>query len=165
MPEPVDTPKEWLQQLGWMLTRRTFVSLDDGTIWHSDPDQDVGYELINSHLSSPAYVLYKVMAEAPTRRVELPSPDDWEGAENVVRADTRRWGPVPFSDPDGFWPRYLDEYQRRRAAGPAGVSRCRGRWPSGGRSRTYLTCLGRPIQDSGRGKAPQTRSSERGDFA
>ncbi|MCO5973079.1 SUKH-4 family immunity protein [Actinoallomurus soli] len=111
VPEPVDTPKGRLQQLGWMMTGRTFVNLNDGTVWHSDPDQAVDYELINSDLSSLAYVLYKVMAEAPTRREELPSPDDWEEAENIVRADTQRWDPVPFSDPDGFWSRYLDEYQ------------------------------------------------------
>ncbi|GLY78540.1 SUKH-4 family immunity protein [Actinoallomurus iriomotensis] len=111
VPQPVDTPKARLQQLGWMMTGRAFVSLDDGTIWHGDPDRDAGYELINSDLSSLAYVLYKVMAEAPTRRAELPSPDDWEQAENVVRADTQRWDPAPFSEADGLWSRYLDEYQ------------------------------------------------------
>ncbi|WP_161789676.1 SUKH-4 family immunity protein [Phaeacidiphilus oryzae] len=111
VPEPVDTPKGRLQQLGWMMGGRTFVSLDDGTIWRSAPDLGVDHELVNSDLSSLAYVLYKVMAEAPTRTEELPSPEDWEGAENLIREDTRRWDPVPFSDADGFWSRFLDEYQ------------------------------------------------------
>lgn len=108
-PEPVDTSHGRLQPLGKLYQADVFVSLDDGTIWVSDPDSEVEYELIHRDLSSLSYLVYKFAVERPGPE-ERPNPHDWADVEEIVREGMSRWDPLPFEGGAEFWESYLDSY-------------------------------------------------------
>ncbi|MFF4339580.1 SUKH-4 family immunity protein [Kitasatospora sp. NPDC001540] len=108
-PAPVDTPHGRLQPLGELYQADVFVHLGDGTIWVSDPDADVEYELVHRDLSSLSYLVYKIAAERPAPE-ERPTPNDWADVEEIVREDATAWDALPFRDGARFWAAYLDSY-------------------------------------------------------
>ncbi|GAA2805325.1 hypothetical protein GCM10010441_32690 [Kitasatospora paracochleata] len=105
----VDTPHGPLQQLGEVYQSLVYVHLGDGTVWISDPDSEVEYELVHRDLSSFAYLVYKIAAEKP-RPEEDPDPFDWADAEEIIREDTTAWDPLPFESGAHFWEMYLESY-------------------------------------------------------
>ncbi|MFE2322860.1 SUKH-4 family immunity protein [Streptomyces sp. NPDC059385] len=108
-PEPVETPHGRLQPLGKLYQADVFVRLDDGTIWVSDPDSEIEYELIHRDISSLGYLVYKLAVEKPDPD-ERPTPYDWADVEEIVREGMSRWDPLPFESGAEFWESYLDSY-------------------------------------------------------
>lgn len=107
--DPVDTPNGRLQPLGRLYQADVFVSLDDGTVWVSDPDSEIAYELIHRDISSLSYLVYKFAVEKPGPD-ERPTPYDWADVEEIVREGMSRWDPLPFESGAVFWESYLDSY-------------------------------------------------------
>ncbi|MER5348858.1 SUKH-4 family immunity protein [Kitasatospora sp. NPDC002551] len=106
-PEPVETPHGLLQPLGMLYQAVVFVHLGDGTVWASDPDSEIEYELIHGDVSSLAYLVYKFEVERPDPD-ERPTPYDWAEIEEIVREGMERWDPLPFKSE--FWTAFLDSY-------------------------------------------------------
>ncbi|MEU0505497.1 SUKH-4 family immunity protein [Nocardia sp. NPDC005998] len=109
VPEPVETPHGRMQQLGVLFggDLGLYVSLEDGEIWADDWEYEE-LRRINGDLSSLAYVLYKLEAEAPTDE-ESDDPYAHVDAAAIIRQDTRRFDRLPFRM--SFWEQVLDEYQ------------------------------------------------------
>ncbi|MFD7730167.1 SUKH-4 family immunity protein [Kitasatospora phosalacinea] len=108
-PEPVDTPHGRMQPLGELYQADVYVRLDDGTIWVSDPDAEVEYELIHQDLSSLSYLVYKVAVEKPLPE-EDPTPHDWAEVEEIIREDVTAWDRLPFESGAQFWNAYMESY-------------------------------------------------------
>ncbi|MCG6495086.1 SUKH-4 family immunity protein [Kitasatospora sp. A2-31] len=106
-PEPVDTPHGRLQPLGMLYQAVVFVHLGDGTIWVSDPDSEIEYELVHGDVSSLGYLVYKFEVERPGPD-ERPNPYDWAEVEEIVREGMERWDSRPFESE--FWTAFLDSY-------------------------------------------------------
>ncbi|MER5642407.1 SUKH-4 family immunity protein [Kitasatospora sp. NPDC002227] len=107
--EPVDTPHGRLQPLGELYQADVLVRLDDGTIWVSDPDSEIEFELVNRDLSSLAYLVYMFEAERPEPG-ERPTPYDWADIGETIRGDITAWDALPFESGAQFWGTYLDSY-------------------------------------------------------
>ncbi|WP_441249524.1 SUKH-4 family immunity protein [Kitasatospora sp. McL0602] len=107
--EPVETPHGKLQPLGELYQADVFVKLDDGTIWVSDPDSEIEFELVNQDLSSLSYLVYMFEAERPGPD-ERPTPYDWADIEEIIREDIAAWDQRPFDAGTRFWETYLDSY-------------------------------------------------------
>ncbi|MEV0530380.1 SUKH-4 family immunity protein [Kitasatospora sp. NPDC050463] len=105
--EPVDAPHGRLQPLGMLYQAVVFVHLGDGTIWASDPDAEIEYELIHGDVSSLGYLVYKFEVERPGPD-ERPDPNDWAEVEELVREGMERWDSLPFKSE--FWTSFLDSY-------------------------------------------------------
>jgi len=108
-PEPIDTPHGPLQQLGELFQAFVYVRLDDGTIWVSDPDSEIPYELIHQDLSSLSYLVYKIEAERPGPE-ERRTPYDWADVEEIIREDMTAWDRLPFESGAQFWEMFLESY-------------------------------------------------------
>ncbi|MFJ1758367.1 SUKH-4 family immunity protein [Kitasatospora sp. NPDC088134] len=108
-PEPIDTPHGELQPLGEVYQADVYIRLTDGTIWVSDPDSEVEFELVHQDLSSLSYLVYKLAAEKPLPE-ERPTPNDWAGVEEIIREDMTAWDRLPFESGARFWEAYLDSY-------------------------------------------------------
>lgn len=106
---PIDTPHGELQPLGLLFQAVLYVRPADGTIWVSDPDAEVEFELIHQDLSSLAYLVYKVEAERPGPE-EDPTPYDWADIEEIIREDMSAWDRTPFESGAEFWERFLVSY-------------------------------------------------------
>ncbi|MEC3955891.1 SUKH-4 family immunity protein [Nocardia sp. CDC153] len=106
---PTVTPVGELQPLGLLFHAMLYVRPADGTIWVSDPDAEVEFELIHRDLSSLAYLVYKVEVERPGPE-EDPTPYDWAEVEEIIQEDMNRWDATPFDDATRFWTTFLQSY-------------------------------------------------------
>ncbi|KJY40286.1 hypothetical protein ADK60_24350 [Streptomyces sp. XY431] len=104
---PVDTPHGRLQPLGSLFQATVYVHLGDGTIWVSDPDAEIEYELIHGDVSSLSYLVYKFEVERPGPD-ERPDPNDWAAVEEIVQEGMERWDSLPFKSE--FWAMFLDTW-------------------------------------------------------
>jgi hypothetical protein len=108
-PVPIDTSHGRLQPLGELYQADVYVRLADGTIWVSDPDSEVEFELIHQDLSSLSYLVYKIAAEKPLPE-EHPTPNDWADVVEIICEDMTAWDPLPFESGARFWRVYLESY-------------------------------------------------------
>ncbi|MEC3918612.1 SUKH-4 family immunity protein [Nocardia sp. CDC160] len=106
---PTDTPVGELQPLGLLFHGMLYVRPTDGTIWVSDPDAEVEFELIHRDLSSLAYLVYKVEVERPGPD-EDPTPYDWAEVEEIIQEGMNRWDTTPFDEGTRFWTTFLESY-------------------------------------------------------
>ncbi|MEU6584379.1 SUKH-4 family immunity protein [Nocardia sp. NPDC046763] len=106
---PTHTPAGELQPPGLLFHSLLYVRPTDGTIWVSDPDAEVEFELIHRDLSSLAYLVYKVEIERPGPD-EDPTPFDWAEIEEIIQEGMNRWDTTPFESETRFWTTFLESY-------------------------------------------------------
>jgi hypothetical protein len=108
-PEPEETPVGRLCKFGWITDASLHVNLADGTIWVSDGESDIEYELIHQDLSSLVYMLYLVESERP-REEGRPLGREWDEAIRSISEKISAWDGVPCAEAAGFWGRFFESY-------------------------------------------------------